>query len=180
MNIANIYKMIDHLEKSVPDDRFGMVCYRTANADRVNHECKSIGCIIGHCTILDKNFENPSYFREPVLKGILFYGWSIEFTGIQIDEIWEWCFSENWWCIDNTKKGAINRLKYLMKIRETCKDDVECHEELIYSIKGLGDLTFSSFIEHFDDEYDIEPWIDEEDRLEFKNWYKTEILNLDN
>ncbi|MEN9326813.1 MAG: hypothetical protein RI943_1234, partial [Bacteroidota bacterium] len=114
MNIENIYKMIDYLEKSVPDNRFNMVCYRTANADRVNHECKSFGCIIGHCTILDKNFENPSYFREPVLKGILFYSWSIEFTGIQIDEIWEWCFSENWWFIDDTKKGAINRLKYLM------------------------------------------------------------------
>ncbi len=107
----NLLKMADYIE-TIPQEQFNMGTFRF-NDKCVNPECNSVGCIIGHCTILDaenviNNFMKPSNI-------INFQAWSEEFTGIKGNNTWEYLFSSEWLTSDNTPTGAAKRIRYVVE-----------------------------------------------------------------
>lgn len=101
--------MADYIEK-VPQEKFDMESYRTMPES--SPSCKSIGCIIGHCTVLDdlKNIPRNYYGH------IRFTEWSFDFTGIEIDSLkWKFLFSHEWRNSDNTPTGAAKRIRYFIE-----------------------------------------------------------------
>ncbi len=102
--------MTDYI-RTISQEKFSMVQFRDER-DNVRHECNSIGCVIGHCTVLDKP-ENIPYRTDGELD---FYAWSEKFTGIEfMSPVWDWCFSGDWGEVDNTTEGAAKRIEYLLE-----------------------------------------------------------------
>lgn len=106
MNKENLQRMADHI-RTIPQEMFGMGDYRTG--DRTTAECDSVGCILGHCTVLETG-EFPRFTSG----SIDFTAWEESFTGTSDDE-WNWCFSDNWSETDNTPEGAALRIEWLIK-----------------------------------------------------------------
>lgn len=114
MNKENLQKMADYI-KTIPPETFHMSHYRDDSA--FDRECKSVGCVIGHCTVLDDEENIP---RDPT-NNINFQKWSLKFTGLGIgdndqkQDQWSWCFSAAWSHKDNTPTGASKRIEWLLK-----------------------------------------------------------------
>ena len=105
-NYLNLKRMFNHILLNVPEENITMRYFRLVN--RVSHECKSAGCIIGHCTILD-NYEN---IIKDDIGQIDFIEWSENFTGLtSYTDNWNWCFGGSW--LDN-KTQILLRLKYFI------------------------------------------------------------------
>jgi len=107
INLENLLKMADYIE-TVPQDRFDMSRYRYG--DTISHECNSVGCIIGHCIILD-NLDNEDLPRRES-KNINFLKWSEKFIGTDEHSVWVYLFWANWRNTDNTPTGAAKRIRY--------------------------------------------------------------------
>lgn len=107
MNKENLRKMADYVE-TIPQENFDMEYFRFE--DDTSYKCDSIGCVIGHCTVLDDPKNIPLYPDG----GIFFSEWSYKFTGISEEE-WDWCFSEDWAHTDNTPTGAAKRIRFLLE-----------------------------------------------------------------
>jgi hypothetical protein len=119
MNRENLQRMADYI-RTIPQEKFDMSIYRSGQEE--TPECDSIGCVVGHCTILDSE-ELPMVFYS---KNIDFYTWSEQFTGlIKTDSSmpewrlhgpeWMWCFDTYWAATDNTPGGAARRIEWLLK-----------------------------------------------------------------
>lgn len=137
MNRNNLQRMIDHLS-TVPEDKFDMGSFRSSYHDRGNTECNSVGCVIGHCTILA-----PELVIKRMDGTIQFCNWSKKFTGLDIDtNEWDWCFSGLWDAVDNTIKGAQQRIKYLLNGGEIPDMEVDVYDKewikLYENIEILG------------------------------------------
>jgi hypothetical protein len=107
MNRENLQRMADHI-RTVPQELFDMRRFRSGKKD--THECTSVGCIIGICTILDPE-------PLPMLNSITidFNGWTKKITGMSvITNEWYWCFSMYWVDTDNTPTGAADRIEWLL------------------------------------------------------------------
>lgn len=107
-NKENLLKMADYIE-TVPQEKFGMELCRSGYEN--TPECTSIGCIIGHCTVLD---------TEPLPRysdgGIDFYKWSKSFIGIgSWTNDWDYLFASSWAMIDNTPTGAAKRIRHYVE-----------------------------------------------------------------
>lgn len=107
MNKENLQRMADYI-KTIPQEKFDMGLFR--DGDRRTHECNSVGCIIGNCTILD-NEPLPRYNDG----SIDFQKWSINFTGITNTHHWNWLFGGSLRYIDNTTLGASKRIEHYIK-----------------------------------------------------------------
>lgn len=113
MNRENLQRMADHI-KTIPEDAFDMSAYRYAN--HISSECNTIGCAIGHCTVLDDK-ELPRFSTG----GIDFAEWSKDFTGLVRSDgsmnmdAWAWCFSAEWAHVDDTPLGASQRIEWLLE-----------------------------------------------------------------
>lgn len=108
MNKENLQRMADYI-RTVPQEKFSMSVYRYGQNQHLP-KCGSVGCVIGHCTILDK--ANIKQWRD--YEGDIEFGmWSQHFTGIK-DEMWEWCFASEWANVDNTTNGAALRIEWLI------------------------------------------------------------------
>ena len=115
INYLNLKKMFNHILENVPEDMINIKQYRRHD-DHFNHECKSIGCIIGHCIILDDWLKVPKLQDE----SIDFIEWSQNFTGFMYyDDNWLWCFSGNWY---NNREQALLRLKYFIDNKSVPND----------------------------------------------------------
>ena len=108
MNKENLKKMADYIETISPE-RFDMLEFRTGG--KKNHECDSVGCVLGHCTVLDKNPLPMNYIGD-----INFSEWSLDFTGLypNSDE-WDYLFAPFWKAVDNTPIGAAKRIRYVLE-----------------------------------------------------------------
>jgi len=106
MNRQNLALMPPFI-RTIPQDKFDMMSFR--EGQQVTPECDSVGCVIGHCTVLDPK-------PLPMLKDgdIDFWIWAYEFTGLNGDNH-EWCFSLGWIHSDNTTEGAALRIEWLLK-----------------------------------------------------------------
>jgi len=108
MNKENLKLMADYIE-TIPQEKFDMERFRTGEIK--HHECDSVGCVIGHCTVLDKN-------PLPLHKSgdIAFYAWSKEFTGLpSLSPDWQYLFSSEWETVDNTPVGAASRIRHFLE-----------------------------------------------------------------
>jgi hypothetical protein len=106
MNRENLKLMAAHI-RTIPQEMFNMWWFRGGQAK--TPECDSVGCVIGHCTVLDPNPRPRDGFGD-----IDFRGWSQGFTGL-IGNEWEWCFSSPWQYTDNTPEGAALRIEWLLE-----------------------------------------------------------------
>lgn len=115
VKLDNLLKMADYIE-NVPQDVFSMDVYRSRF--QYLHKCNSVGCIIGHCTVLD-SLSNIPFNRD--FSGdvtIDFSLWSEQYTGISsCSGSWMYLFSFGWSGSngDNTPKGAAKRIRYYVK-----------------------------------------------------------------
>jgi len=108
LNIKNLEEMADFIE-TVPSKIFNMLHIRMGG--KVTPECDSVGCIIGHCTVLDKR-PLPRLFNGE----INFYSWAEEFTGLLLlPQAWCYLFSSNWAFTDDTPTGAAKRIRFFLK-----------------------------------------------------------------
>lgn len=109
MNIENLQKMADYVKTILPVN-FTMWIYR--NGQMKTTECNTIGCIIGHCTVLDDPQNLPKDYEGDIKFGL----WSEKFTGLKWEtKEWNWCFSSEWSKADNTPEGASKRIEYFLK-----------------------------------------------------------------
>jgi hypothetical protein len=109
VNTVNLLRMADHIE-TVNPELFGMRFCREGGEN--THECNSVGCIIGHCVILDEWKNVPLYIDGD----IKFVAWSEQFTGIsRFRYLWTWLFGYEWTMPDNTPTGAAARIRYTVK-----------------------------------------------------------------
>ena len=113
MNLINLKRIFNYILLNVPEEKLDMSHFRLYG-DLNSHECKTVGCVIGHCTILDdfekipKNQNGEIYFEK----------WSENFTGLDFySDEWEWCFSSGWskYYITKTKEQILLRIKFLIK-----------------------------------------------------------------
>ena len=116
MNKANLKKAIYHIKHNVKKKNFDMGVFRIG--DNSSPECGSVGCIIGHCTVLD----DPANLSRFTYGDIKFCHWSYQFFGIYKNSaesilIWDFMFSGLWSFGKNTptKKQAVKRMKYVLK-----------------------------------------------------------------
>jgi hypothetical protein len=109
MNRENLQRMADYV-RTIPAEMFSMNFYRLG--EKVSHECGSVGCAIGHCTVLDpRPLPKLSHDSERIDFDI----WSEMFTGIKLmSPEWGWCFSKYWYFSDNTPDGAADRIEWLL------------------------------------------------------------------
>lgn len=112
MNRHNLERMAHHI-RTVPQEKFSMddfrpftICYY--GWDKT--ECDTVGCVIGHCTILSS--EPLPRTDDGIIKFKLF---SELFTGLPVHgPAWCWCFSGLWENTDNTPTGAALRIEWLL------------------------------------------------------------------
>lgn len=112
MNKENLLKIANYIE-TIPQEKFDMDSYRTGDQRAV--ECNSVGCVIGHSTVLFPEIVAKHRVKEDSLwkYNILFTSFSDEVTGLE-DVEWRWCFSYIWSDIDNTPTGAAKRIRMLV------------------------------------------------------------------
>jgi len=136
MNKENLQKMADYI-RTIPQAKFDMLLFR-GGLDRETPECNSIGCVIGHCTVLDRERfqEIVASLHEDEKRGNQhFTDWSTLYTGMVIGtNEWRWCFSAIWGDYDNSSEGAARRIEYLIKkgLPENWDDQMS----------GLADLSY--------------------------------------
>jgi len=117
MNKENLEKAVALLE-TIEDKHFdiklfikgaSLVAFKKL---KENSNCGTVGCIVGHCIVLDyDNFINNYIIPYPK-----FTIWSVNFFEV-VDEEWDFLFSSDWQASEfhSTKEGAINRLEYAIK-----------------------------------------------------------------
>lgn len=132
----NLMRMYNHVLLNVNEKEFHLEFF-TSNSETfkekpvINQDyfCGSIGCIIGHCAVLDleninKNFikkEKNHLFQEHYR--IHFFSWSSEFTGVDHYEgLWMFLFGSEWIETFSTKSQALARMKMLIET----EDPVRC------------------------------------------------------
>jgi hypothetical protein len=107
VRLDNLLRMADYIE-TVPQEKFDMYHYR--NGDKKSPECDSVGCVIGHSTILD-----PVLTMDLVIEGEIFFSrFDSRFCATDTDEQL-YLFSSDWKFYDNTPAGAAQRIRFFVK-----------------------------------------------------------------
>jgi hypothetical protein len=111
MNIKNLQAIAD-LCRTIPQEKFNMMRYR--KGDCITPECNSVGCVLGHSTVLDSG-TLPRHSDG----NINFELWGERFTGLRDNSPESrWCFGGFWWGCDNSPIGAAKRIEYLLAGKE--------------------------------------------------------------
>jgi len=124
MNVRNLQRMANYI-RTIPQDRFSMSTYREDESNTA--ECNTVGCVVGHCTILDKELFNEN-------KGD-FGIWIRHYAGFSFSSPeWDWCFDPAWSCTDNTPSGAAKRIEWLIEnglpndwMKQMCREKPLCY-----------------------------------------------------
>ena len=119
MNKENLQRMADYI-RTIPQELFDMSNYRCTNIEEGGNIsepiCNSVGCVLGHCTVLDAGNIRQILKTDLVLS---YEAWAEQFTGMarQRDNpaTWLYCFGSAWAYEDNTPEGAANRIEYVIK-----------------------------------------------------------------
>ena len=130
INYLNLKRMFNHVLENVPEKMIRMECFRSSD-DKTSHHCNSVGCVIGHCIILD-DWENIPKFHDE----IVFSEWSSIFTGMDcnlLSDEWKWCFGALW---PNDKEQILLRLKYLID-NQKLPDDWDCDYYYLLPVEKL-------------------------------------------
>lgn len=121
INYENL-KKAKELLKNIPEDRFSMGVFNSNNPEELEgvlNPCSSVCCVVGHCVALDTEINLKKYSWTYSFD----YGnWSYSFFGFEYDsDLWNFLFSEIWVYVDNTLKGAIKRIDYVLNNRDFAK-----------------------------------------------------------
>ena len=123
-NIENLKRAFNHVLLNVSESQFDMSYFRRYKwgssdgliiRDLISHECNTVGCIIGHCSILDteENFYTYESFAE----------WADSFFDIQGNDIlYNFLFSGIWGdneLMTGSKRQALLRLMFAIEDIET-------------------------------------------------------------
>lgn len=126
MNVENLKRMRDHL-LTVPEESFDMRCWK----NEIKFEgggCETIGCVIGHCAIIDEENVTENYTKETgdsFPPHIDYLGWSSEFTGIDYGcATWRYMFAPEWNNYESTVKQAIGRMNRIIQGEEVYGSDL--------------------------------------------------------
>ena len=118
MNLENLKLAYEHM-KTIDPSHFDISIYRKSG-ERSKYTCNSIGCIIGHCTILVPYESLPiidSPFRHGEIGDINFTKWSEDFFGVKsFSEEWCFVFDSEWGDSEYTKtlEQALKRMEYVL------------------------------------------------------------------
>lgn len=102
--------------QTIPQQEFNMGFYRE-DGDELEQHCGTVGCVIGHCTVLDTD-ENFALFCHKAHDRceVDFTSWCESFTDMSChDREWRWCFGSWWKNSDNTPIGAAKRIVYMLE-----------------------------------------------------------------
>lgn len=107
MNIINLLKIANYSKDILPIVFDMGMCRKMETV--VTPVCTTVGCILGHCTILDA----ANVIKNHMTGGEIDYlGWAEDFTGLQTtSREFQWLFSARWVRVDNTPTGAARRIK---------------------------------------------------------------------
>lgn len=111
MSKKNLMLGFNHVLLNVKDEQFNIGAYREGREGEAclnSHECNTVGCFIGHCTILDK--------KENLLSNIDFQNWALYFFSLSYDEL-SFMFSGVYACFqdNNQRIQALLRVKYFIE-----------------------------------------------------------------
>lgn len=112
MNRENLQKAADYI-RTIPQEKFNMEFVRYAEED-FEHECKTVGCVLGHCPILFPWDKIPKHDCG----AINYRDFVDDFFGIDLsanDDIFCWCFGGPWHVKDNSPLGAALRIEWLLQ-----------------------------------------------------------------
>ncbi len=100
MNKENLKKLADYLD-TLPPDYIGF--------DMTFFQCGTVGCAVGHGPAAGI----PRKYDEPWV----FYSQRVFIEGSKPNDNlhWGWCFSGSWSRVDNSIKGAVMRIRYLIE-----------------------------------------------------------------
>lgn len=131
MNRENLQKLADFI-KTVPQEIFDMTHIRIGQTDKP--ECDSVGCVIGHATILWKEEDLP---RNEVSGTINFPLFWREFSGLDLNvfDASYWIVSATWRDVDNTPLGASKRIEWLLNhgVPENWDEQMKGNAKLCYN-----------------------------------------------
>ena len=116
MNKENLLRMAEFIV-TIPETNFDIRFWDKDISDEERNECGSICCVVGHCVSLDTRTNLLEIYGDKDIDGQTIFDhrqWSYDFTNLHGYE-WDWCFSANWYSVDNTPIGASKRIKYLLK-----------------------------------------------------------------
>jgi len=104
-NLENILKAAELIE-TIPQEEFDM---RTCRAgQKYTDKCDSVGCIVGHCTVLA-----PELISRDIGGEIDFCNFTLAFFGFNWpSDDWLYLFAPSWIDTDNTPKGSAQRMRY--------------------------------------------------------------------
>jgi len=134
----NLLKLADYLFElarpnvlliGVPRARFSMAVFTEDEgwSDGKRTTCGTIGCAVGH----------GPYAGIPKRADEIWVQYAGRVFGIAPhikEDEWEWCFSDKWAGIDNTPKGAAQRIMWLLDkgLPEDWEDQMDGDSELCY------------------------------------------------
>ncbi|WIC41277.1 hypothetical protein MA9V1_013 [Chryseobacterium phage MA9V-1] len=116
INKENLKRAAEYIA-TIDPKKFGMAVYRSDG--KATAECKSVGCVIGHCTILDAENVRDNHIVDSlfVSKSINWATWTLEFFGVkEYTAMWRYLFGSMWadckWT--NTPEHAVYRINKVL------------------------------------------------------------------
>ncbi len=124
VNKKNLRKVAMFI-KDIPQDHFDMSIYRKNEQEEVTPECNTVGCTLGHATVLNKRLFNSIKKRLNGELGRVSFSsilseWTEKWLGIsgQVGhdlDTWTFLFAWQWSRVDNTPQGAAKRILYYLE-----------------------------------------------------------------
>ncbi len=129
MNIENLTRLADYVEKNVTDSMFSMECFRKGFVEvednNDNHlklkdfknmrSCGTVGCLLGWAPFAHIDFKPLDVDCYPNGDfSWLKYGERVFDINSQ-EDIWDFLFAGAWVDADNTVKGGVDRIRYICK-----------------------------------------------------------------
>ncbi|WNN12314.1 hypothetical protein MA9V2_065 [Chryseobacterium phage MA9V-2] len=116
INKENLKRAAEYIA-TIDHKVFSMAVYRSDSV--ATTECKSVGCVVGHCTILDAENvrDNHTYNATFAGKSINWTAWTKEFFGVETYTVmWRYLFGALWadckWT--NTPEHAVYRINKVL------------------------------------------------------------------
>lgn len=112
MNRANLQTLATFLAYDPRGVDFDMSVYTDSPGwcEEDMADCGTVGCAVGHAAfVFEKRIgERWDNFSCRVLE--------FDLATARDSRLWDWCFSANWHSYDNSRKGAAQRIQYLLDV----------------------------------------------------------------
>lgn len=132
----------NHILLNVKDEQFNIGAYREGGEEALSsHECNTVGCFIGHCTVLDKKENLEILYGSNVIN---FGDWASKFFDISYSEI-AFLFGGPYTLYQHSgriqKTEALLRVKYFIENEKIHPDWIRFRYKLRMSYTELTPYT---------------------------------------